>query len=299
MSALATVGARLPGEIARSRRRALRGVESAGMLCSARELGLAETSEGILELPADAPLGADLRALPAISTTAMLEVNVTPNRGDAHVGARHGARGGGAHGCGAAHTALAAWVPTRHRPRRQAYRGSRCDSQPESGCRALARLRAAGVDNSRASPLWLRERLRRSGVRSISPVVDVTNYVMLELGQPMHAYDLAQLHGGLSARRARAGEQLRTARWARARARSGVLVIADERVPVGLAGVMGGQSTADQRRYTDVALEVAWFDPAAVAGRARRFGLQTDASQRFERGVDWRGRSGRWSAARR
>ena len=132
----------------------------------------------------------------------------------------------------------------------------------------------------------MRERLRRAGLRSISPVVDVTNYVMLELGQPMHAYDLAKLHGGITVRLARAGEALTLLDGRTINAEADVLLIADGQGPVGLAGIMGGERTAVSAGTADVFFESAFFAPQAVLGRARRFGLTTDASQRFERGVD-------------
>ncbi len=283
VTALARVGARLPGDLSIGAA-TLRGIESQGMLCSARELGLAEVSEGILELPADAPLGADLRDYLQLDD-AILDLNVTPNRGDAmsvlgiarEVSALTGAA-----------------LKTPARLAEQPAEAGAGDAipvtlQPGAGAPRLLAQALRGLDNTRISPLWLRERLRRAGLRPISPVVDVTNYVMLELGQPMHAYDLARLHGGLSARHARDGEHLRLLDGSELTLDAGALVIADERSAVGLAGVMGGERSAIAAGTTDIVLEAAWFKPAAIAGRARRHGLQTDASQRFERGVDWRG----------
>jgi phenylalanyl-tRNA synthetase beta chain len=284
-SALAKLGARLPRDRTIKAER-LRGAESAGMLCSALELGLAEKSEGIIELPDGAPIGADVRALLDLDDS-VLEVNVTPNRGDAMsvlgLARELAALTGEAlrspplpQGLGTTSGAVAGVARIDVR------------LEPGSGAARLLACVVDGLDNTSASPLWLSEPLRRMGVRSISPVVDATNYVMLELGQPLHAYDLARLHGGLGARRARAGERLRTLDGRELALDPGVLVIGDEHAPVGLAGVMGGELTAVQPGTRAVALEAAWFDPAAVAGRARRFGLQTDASQRFERGVDFR-----------
>jgi len=283
VSALARVGAVLPNDLHIGGPR-VRGVESQGMLCSARELGIAESSDGIIELPDDAPLGADLRAYLDLDD-AILEVNVTPNRGDAM----------SVLGIAREVTALtgsALKTPARLAAQPvQAGLGDafRVTLQPGAGAaRLLARV-LRGLDNTRSSPLWLRERLRRAGLRPISPVVDVTNYVMLELGQPMHAYDLARLRGGLSARHARAGERLRLLDGRELELDSGALVIADDESAIGLAGVMGGERSAISAGSTDIVFEAAWFKPAAIAGRARRHGLQTDASQRFERGVDWRG----------
>ena len=287
VSALARVGALLPGDLRIGAAR-LRGVESQGMLCSARELGLAESSDGIIELPDDAPLGADLRAYLDLDDT-ILEINVTPNRGDAMsvlgIAREVAALTGTALKTPAM---LAAALGERVGPFGSAD-ALPVTLQPGAGAaRLLARV-LRGLDNTRPSPWWLRERLRRAGLRPISAIVDVTNYVMLELGQPMHAYDLARLRGGLSARHARAGERLRLLDGRELELDAGALVIADDESAIGLAGVMGGERSAITAGSTDIVFEAAWFKPAAIAGRARRHGLQTDASQRFERGVDWRG----------
>jgi phenylalanyl-tRNA synthetase beta chain len=291
VTALATVGATLPdGKVITAA--TLRGVESSGMLCSARELGLSEASEGLIELPPDAPLGVPLRRYLDLDDV-VLEVNVTPNRGDAmsvlgiarEVAALSGAalKAADAVEAGDATEAAGATDLPAAADRMVAK------LQPAAGAARFASCVLRAIDNTGATPWWLRERLRRAGVRSISPVVDVTNYVMLELGQPMHAYDLAKLHGGLAARRARSGERLQLLDGREIELGEDVLVIADGKAAVGLAGVMGGVRTAIGRESRDIVLEVAWFAPAAIAGRARRYGLTTDASQRFERGVDWRG----------
>jgi phenylalanyl-tRNA synthetase beta chain len=291
VSALARVGALLPNGVKIGAAK-LRGVESAGMLCSARELGLAESSDGIIELPDDATLGIDLRAYLDLDD-AILEVNVTPNRGDAmsvlgiarEVAALTGsvlktpdrltATAGEGTAAGALWSASGDAFPVT--------------LQPGAGAPRLLAQVLRGLDNARITPLWLRERLRRADLRSISPVVDVTNFVMLELGQPMHAYDLARLSGGLAARNARDGERLRLLDGREIELDAGALVIADDESVVGLAGVMGGERSAITASSTDIVFEAAWFKPAAIAGRARRHSMQTDASQRFERGVDWRG----------
>jgi phenylalanyl-tRNA synthetase beta chain len=284
VSALAMVGAQLPGEV-QIKAAQLRGVESQGMLCSARELGMGETAEGILELPDDCFLGTDLRAALDLDDP-ILEVNVTANRGDA-LSVLGMAREVGAL-CG---------VPLKE----PALAGSaRAVSEDPAGERLPVELPARngagrlvarvirGVDNQRPSPFWLRERLRRSGLRSISAVVDVTNYVMLELGQPMHAYDRAMLTGAMVVRWAREGERLELLDGREIELQPDVLVIADHRSVIGLAGIMGGERSGISTATRDLALEVAWFAPQAIAGRARRYGLVTDASQRFERGVDFR-----------
>jgi phenylalanyl-tRNA synthetase beta chain len=291
VSALARVGAALPNGL-NIGAATLRGVESQGMLCSERELGLAETSDGIIELPADAPLGTDLRAYLALDDV-ILEVNVTPNRGDAMSVLGIAREVSALTGTALKTPPRLAAIATDGAARRAAgtVSGESIDVslQPGAGAaRFLARV-LQGVDNTAVSPWWLRERLRRSGLRPISPVVDVTNYVMLELGQPMHAFDRTRLHGALSARRTRAGERLRLIDGSELTLDAGTLVIADDEAPVGLAGVMGGEPSAITAASTDIVFEAAWFKPAAIAGRARQHGLQTEASQRFERGVDWRG----------
>jgi phenylalanyl-tRNA synthetase beta chain len=279
-AALATVGAQLPGGVAIATAR-LRGIESQGMLCSARELGLPEAGEGIIELPPDAPLGTALRDYLQLDES-LLEIAVTPNRGDA-MSVRGIAR----------ELAAASGRPLRSTPDpalpKVAAASKECFPvrlEPGAGCARFASRVIRGVDNRRPVPRWLRERLERSGLRSISPLVDVTNYVLLELGQPMHAYDLSRLKTGLEARRAAPGERLTLLDGTEATLAADVLVIADATGPVGIAGVMGSAASAICADTTDVLLEAAWFDPHVVAGRGRRYGLLTDASQRFERGVD-------------
>ncbi|MFO1392635.1 MAG: phenylalanine--tRNA ligase subunit beta [Steroidobacteraceae bacterium] len=274
---LATIGAKLPGGM-EIRKAKLRGVESFGMLCSARELGLSEDAAGLMELPAEAPTGAALSD--ALSLDDMiLEVNLTPNRGDCMgmLGiAREAALLTGATLGGPAAVA----VPPQSQDRFPV------GLEAGAGCARFAARVVRGVRADAQSPLWMRERLRRAGLRPISAIVDVTNYVMLELGQPMHAYDLRELEGGIVVRRARAGETLRLLDGRDVTLDESVLVIADRAKPLGLAGIMGGEHSGISATTTDVLLEVAFFLPDAVAGRGRRYGLVTDASQRFERGVD-------------
>ncbi|MBV8973480.1 MAG: phenylalanine--tRNA ligase subunit beta, partial [Sinobacteraceae bacterium] len=276
-SALAMVGAQLPGEVTIGAAK-LRGMESQGMLASARELGLADTSSGILELPDDAPVGAALREYLNLDEM-VLHLNITPNRGDA-MSVLGVAREVVALSGGSLTAPSIARVPT------QGSGSFPVRLADAAGCPRFAGCIVRGIDNAAATPLWMRERLRRAGLRSITPVVDITNYVMLELGQPMHAYDLAKLKEAITVRRAEAGEGLTLLDGTRITAASDVLVIADAQGPVGLAGIMGGERTAVSAATTDVFFESAYFAPAAVLGRARRFGLTTDASQRFERGVD-------------
>jgi phenylalanyl-tRNA synthetase beta chain len=275
-TALAIVGAKLPGDKAILAAK-LRGVDSAGMLCSAKELGLADSSEGILELPADAPVGQDLRAYLSLDDE-ILVLNVTPNRGDAMsvLGIAREV---------AALTKSAVRLPTASFAATLKETFPTKLTSPEACSKFTSRV-IRGIDNKRQSPAWLRERLRRAGLRAISPVVDVTNYVMLELGQPMHAYDLGTLKGGLEARFARADESITLLDGKVIKLTADVVVIADGEGAVGLGGIMGGLRTACTADTVDVLLEANFFPSPAIAGRGRRYGLVTDAGQRFERGMD-------------
>jgi phenylalanyl-tRNA synthetase beta chain len=274
---LALDGASLPGGVV-IRRAKLRGVESNGMLCSARELGLGDGEAGLLELPATLATGMDLRVALDLDDT-VLEINLTPNRGDALsvLGlAREVAVIAGRPLAMPPLAPVAATVDDAFPVRLEA----------PAGCPTFAGRVLRGLDPSAATPGWMQERLRRAGMRSLGPLVDVTNYVMLELGQPMHAYDLRQLDGHLEVRLARAGEVLTLLEGSTIALEPDMLVIADASAPVGLDGIMGGRKSAIAADTTDVFLEVAWFEPGAIAGRGRRLGLLTEASQRFERGVD-------------
>ncbi len=275
--AVAMVGAHLPGGLVIKRAK-LRGTESNGMLCSARELGLGDDHLGIMELPASMALGVDLReALDLDDTT--LEVNATPNRGDCMsvFGIARDYAAAREHRYLTHDVApVAAQIPDVFPAAIDAAEGC-----PVFGSRVIRGLRIQG-----GSPAWLRERLRRVGINSISPVVDVTNLVMMELGQPMHAYDLSRLSGSISVRMAASGERLTLLDDKEYVLDPEFLVIADGSGAVGLAGIMGGRATAISDSTTDVLLEAAHFTPDIIAGRARRVGLFTDAAQRFERGVD-------------
>ncbi len=273
----ARVGAQLPNAVSIGQAR-LRGVDSYGMLCSARELGLGEGHAGLLELTDAFVIGADLRQALRLDDT-VLEINFTPNRGDALsvLGvAREAAVLTDSTLCMPPIGAVAALSEARLPVQLLAT----------AGCARFAGRVIRGVDSKAPTPLWMQERLRRAGLRSLGPLVDVTNYVMLELGQPMHAYDLRCLEGGLEVRWARPGEALELLEGSTIPLATDMLVIADAVAPVGLAGIMGGKKSGIADDTTDVFLEAAWFNPTAVAGRGRRFGILTDASQRFERGVD-------------
>lgn len=274
----AQVGAVLPGDF-KIKKAKLRGVESFGMICSASELGLEEgTSEGILVLPEEAPVGTCLREYLNLDDHT-IEVDLTPNRGDClsvlglarEVGVLNrlplNAPGGTEVAVGHDET-----FPVRVED------GERCP-------RYIGRV-IKGVDISAETPTWMVERLRRSGIRAIDPAVDVTNYVMLELGQPLHAFDLANLDGAVVVRLARQGEELMLLDGQQVKLDAGTLIIADEKGPLAIAGVMGGEHSGVSSATRDIFLEGAFFTPLAVAGQARSYGLHTDASHRFERGVD-------------
>jgi phenylalanyl-tRNA synthetase beta chain len=273
----ARVGSKLPNGRAIGAAE-LRGVKSNGMLCSAKELGLIDDVDGLLILDADAPKGAPLAEHLRLDD-AVLEVNVTPNRGDCFSVV------------GIARELAARRDKALRRRAAPAVKAAIKDTLPialkaGAACPRFAGRVLRGLSPTARTPLWMRERLRRAGVRPLQPIVDVTNYVMLELGQPMHAYDLAKLDGRIEARLAHGGEKLTLLDGREVVLADDMLVIADARGPVGLAGVMGGQSTAVGEATDSVFLESAFFAPAAIAGRPRRVGLHTDASLRFERGVD-------------
>ena len=274
--AVASVGAQLPNAVL-IKRAMLRGQESNGMLCSARELGLGDEHDGIMELSSSLPLNQDLRTALDLDDS-ILEVNATPNRGD----------------CmsvfGIARDYAAASVRRHLRLEVRPVAASQQAVFPvslESGaCPVFASRVIRGVRQNAQSPPWLRERLRRVGINSISAIVDVTNYVMTELGQPLHAYDVARLNKGIVVRAARPKERITLLDDKEYELDPEFLVIADASGAIGLAGIMGGRGTAIADTTTDVLLESAHFTPDAIAGRARRLGLFTDAAQRFERGVD-------------
>lgn len=273
----ALIGAVLPGGL-KIRPSKLRGVESQGMLCSAKELGLAESSDGLLPLPTDSRPGQNVRELLALDDT-LIEIELTPNRGDCL-----GMEG------------IAREVATLNR---REFRPLPVEAvepvldavfpvtllDPADCPRYVGRV-IRNVDPAAETPLWMKERLRRAGMRSLGPLVDVTNYVMLELGQPMHAFDLGRLSGGIEVRRARPGDRLELLNGVVVEPDAETLLITDHAGPLALAGIMGGEISSCTDATRDVFLESAFFAPASMAGRARRYGLQTDSSYRFERGVD-------------
>lgn len=277
-TAFARVGAVLPGDF-RIKRAKLRGVESAGMLCSAAELGLGDDHDGILELGPELAAGSDVRAALALDD-ATVEVNLTPNRGDC-LSIRGLAREVGVLN----NLPVAGPEPAPAPPAIDDVFPVALEA-PAACPRYLGRV-IRGIDVTAPSPRWMVEKLRRSGLRSIDAVVDVTNYVMLELGQPMHAFDLARLAGGIVVRMARPGETLEMLDGKAVNLDPETLVIADDSGPVAMGGVMGGERSGVAADTTDVFLECAFFTPLAVAGTARRYGMHTDAAHRYERGVDY------------
>ena len=278
----ALVGAKLPNLAIK--RATLRGVESSGMLCSARELGLSDDHAGLLVLPADAPVGANIREYLDLDDT-VLTLKLTPNRGDclSMVGiARDVAALAGQEAALPAPATVAATITDSRDVR---------ITDPAACGRYFGRV-IRGLDPSAKTPDWMSRRLERAGLRPRSPLVDITNYVMLERGQPMHAFDDAKLKGAIDVRLARPGEELQllTEQWAEYI--PNLLLITDDSGPVALGGVMGGFDTMVTQATTDVFFEAAWFAPEAVQGRAKALELTSDAAYRFERGIDFAGTRG-------
>ena len=273
----AKVGARLPGDF-EIKAAKLRGVESFGMLCSARELGISEDHGGLLPLAEDAPVGASVREVLGLDDT-LFTIKLTPNRADClslsgvarEVAALTGAP---------LNLPLLEPVASAIDARREIVLDA-----PEACPRYCGRI-LHGVNARAASPQWMVERLARSGIRSISALVDITNYVMLELGQPLHAFDNQKLQGAVHVRLPNAGEQVLLLNEQTVTPAADTLLIADEARALALAGIMGGEESGVTLDTTEVFLESAFFAPVAIAGRARSHGFVSDASHRFERGVD-------------
>jgi phenylalanyl-tRNA synthetase beta chain len=277
MAVFARVGAELPGNLSIKQAK-LRGVESFGMLCGASELGLDGYNDGLLEMPADAPVGVDFRAFLKLDDH-IFELGITPNRGDclSILGLARET---------AAQNNLALGGPELVViPPASTAQISVNVSAPSACPRYCVRV-IEGLNAEAVTPLWLTENLRRSGLRPIHPIVDVANYVMLELGQPLHAFDLDRLHGGLDVRMAKAEESMVGLDGKTLKLDADMLVIADASGAVAMAGVIGGQDSGVESGTTRIVLESAYFAPNAIAGRARRLGLHTDAAHRFERGTD-------------
>ena len=275
--AVAKVGAVLPGDF-EIKKAKLRGQPSHGMLCSYSELGIPVDANGIIELPLDAVVGTDLRDYLQLDDVA-IEVDLTPNRADCLSIAGLAREVGVLNRCEVIAPDIQNVAP-------------QCEDSyaivvdaAEACPRYLGRV-VKGINLGAETPLWMQEKLRRCGLRSIDPVVDVTNYVLLELGQPMHAFDLAKLSGPLQVRMAVEAEKLVLLDGNEVTLRSDTLVIADAKGPLAIAGIFGGKDSGVSAETVDVLLECAFFSPLAIKGRARSYGVSTDSSHRFERGVD-------------
>ncbi len=277
--AVARVGAQLSHDVTINETK-LRGVASQGMLCSSSELGLTEIplEAGILELPNDAPLGKDIVKYLQLNDYC-LDIHLTPNRGDCL------SVKGLARDIAAITQQTMIQPPVMEQPVVIKDKMNIHVAEAEA-CPYYAGRIIRNIDTQAKTPLWMQERLRRSGVRSIHPVVDVTNYVMLELGQPLHAFDLNQLQSDVSVRYAHSKEQISLLDGKNVVLDHNTLVIADKNQVLAIAGVMGGVHSAVTEQTNDIFLESAFFTPASLAGRARQYGLNSDSAYRFERGVD-------------
>ncbi|WP_168526532.1 phenylalanine--tRNA ligase subunit beta [Acinetobacter sp. A3] len=274
---VAMIGAVLPGDF-KIKKGKLRGVESQGMLCGASEIDLEDKLDGLLELPADAPVGVNVREYLDLDDD-VIDISITPNRGD----------------CfsirGIAREIAVINQLAVNTPEIQAVAATISDEKTvqslTEGCpRYLGRV-IKNVNTKAATPEWMERALARSGIRQHSILVDITNYVLIELGQPMHAFDGAKVQGAIQVRMANAAEKLVLLNEQEVELQEDVMVIADDEKVLAMAGIMGGLSSAVSDETTEIFLESAFFAPLHIAGRARRFGLHTDASQRYERGVDF------------
>ena len=274
---VATVGANLPGGL-KIKKAKLRGVESFGMICSESELGLADSSEGIMELDSVAPIGENIRDYLNLDDN-LIELDITPNRGD----------------CfsilGVSREVSSNYNIPHRMPEHQV--SSTIDAHINSkvtdfnACPKYLTRVIKGVDNTVQTPEWMAQRLTRSGQQLHSPVVDITNYVLLELGQPMHAFDTKKISGGINVRMAKQGESIELLNEQTIELNNDTLVIADDEKALAVAGIMGGMHTSTQANSDEILLESAFFEPTHIAGKARNYGLHTESSLRFERGVDF------------
>ena len=275
--AVATIGAVLPGDF-KIKKGKLRGVESQGMLCGASEIDLEDKLDGLLELPEGAPIGSNVRDYLNLDDQ-VIDISITPNRGDCF------SIRGIAREIGVINQ-LAVTAPDI-----QAVTVALSDEKKvavsTAGCpRYLGRV-IKNVNTQVPTPAWMEQALARSGIRQHSILVDITNYVLMELGQPLHAFDANKVQGSVQVRQAQPGEKLVLLNEQEVELSDNVMVIADDEKVLAMAGIMGGLSSAVSDETTEIFLESAFFTPLAIAGRARRFGLHTDASQRYERGVDF------------
>ncbi|HAV2933970.1 TPA: phenylalanine--tRNA ligase subunit beta [Acinetobacter baumannii] len=274
---VATIGAILPGDF-KIKKGKLRGVESQGMLCGASEIDLEDKIDGLLELPDDAPVGVNIREYLKLDDN-VIDISITPNRGD----------------CfsirGIAREVAVINQLQMNEPEIKSVDATITDEKKvvintDGAPRYLGRV-IKNVNVKAATPEWMEQALARSGIRTHSILVDVTNYVLMELGQPMHAFDLAKIEGTVHVRQAKSQEKLQLLNDQEVELQEDVMVIADDQKALAIAGIMGGLASSVTDDTTDIFLESAFFAPLAIAGRARRFGLHTDSSQRYERGVDF------------
>jgi len=273
----AEVGAVLPGNF-KIKKAKLRGVVSMGMLCSESELGMSDEHDGIMELPEDAPLGSDFREYLQLNDQ-MIDVDLTPNRGDC-LGIRGVAREVGVL------NKIAVNEPVIKPVVATIDDTLSIELQAEEACPRYVGRIIKNIDPNAKTPLWMVEKLRRSGIRAIFPLVDITNYILIELGHPMHAFDLREIKGGVQVRFPESNEKLVLLDGREVDLSEDTLLIADHQRPLALAGIMGGEHSGIADDTVDVFLESAWFNPLAIVGKARQYGLHTDASHRYERGVD-------------
>ncbi|UIJ75200.1 phenylalanine--tRNA ligase subunit beta [Acinetobacter sp. SH20PTE14] len=274
---VATIGAVLPGDF-KIKKGKLRGVESQGMLCGASEIDLEDKIDGLLELPADAPVGTNIREYLDLDDN-VIDISITPNRGDCF-SIRGIAREIG----------VINQLPVTA-PEIKEVAATITDEKKvvveTDGCpRYLGRV-IKNVNTKAPTPEWMERALARAGIRQHSILVDITNYVLMELGQPLHAFDGGKVEGSVRVRQATAAEKLTLLNEQEVELSENVMVIADDQKALAIAGIMGGLSSAVSDDTTEIFLESAFFDQLYIAGRARSFGLHTDASQRYERGVDF------------
>ncbi|MCH2002741.1 phenylalanine--tRNA ligase subunit beta [Acinetobacter seifertii] len=274
---VATIGAVLPGDF-KIKKGKLRGIESQGMLCGASEIDLEDKIDGLLELPADAPVGVNIREYLKLDDN-VIDISITPNRGD----------------CfsirGIAREIAVINQLQMNEPEIKSVDATITDEKKvvistDGAPRYLGRV-VKNVNVKAATPEWMEQALARSGIRTHSILVDVTNYVLMELGQPMHAFDLAKIEGTVHVRQAQPQEKLQLLNDQEVELQEDIMVIADDQKALAIAGIMGGLASSVTDDTADIFLESAFFAPLAIAGRARRFGLHTDSSQRYERGVDF------------
>ena len=274
---VATIGAVLPGDF-KIKKGKLRGVESHGMLCGASEIDLEDTVDGLLILPQDAPIGTDIRDYLKLDDR-IIEISITPNRGDCF------SIKGIARELGVINNLPV--TPVEIQPVTATIADKKQVQLHSAGCPRYAGRVIKNINAQAKTPQWMVDALSRSGIRMHSVLVDITNYVLLEQGQPLHAFDLSKIEGDIQVRQAKPQEKLKLLNEQEIELADDVLVISDDHKVLAMAGIMGGLDSSVTDSTTDIFLESAFFDPLAIAGRARRYGMHTDASQRYERGVDF------------